>query len=95
VREEPRYSLDYLDPAKRSIANAVRVLFTDGTATERIEVEYPLGHPRRRDEAGPLLREKLRTNLAAAGLEERVALLLDDATLPELGARELVAALAA
>jgi len=95
VAEDPRYSVDYLDPAKRSIANAVRVVFADGSATERVEVEYPLGHPRRRAEAKPLLREKLRTNLAAAGLEEHVELLLDDAALPALGARELVEALAA
>ena len=67
--------------------------FTDGTATERVEVEYPLGHPRRRAEAEPLLREKLRTNLGAAGLEQHVELLLDDPALPKLRARELVAAL--
>jgi 2-methylcitrate dehydratase len=95
VREDPRYSQDYLDPAKRSIANAVRVVFEDGSATERVEVEYPLGHPRRRAEAEPLLRRKLRTNLAAAGLAEHVELLLDDPALPRLGARELVAVLAA
>jgi 2-methylcitrate dehydratase len=95
VSEEPRYSVDYLDPAKRSIANAVRAVFADGSETERVEVEYPLGHPRRRSEAKPLLRAKLQTNLAAAGLAKHVELLLDDATLPELGARELVAALAA
>jgi 2-methylcitrate dehydratase len=96
VREEPRYSADYLDPEKRSIANAVRVVFTDGTATERIEVEYPLGHPRRRDEALRPLRAKLTRNLAAAfGPEragEQVALLLDDPELPRSSVRELVAA---
>jgi 2-methylcitrate dehydratase len=99
VREEPRYSADYLDPAKRSIANAVRVVFADGTATERIEVEYPLGHPRRRAEALPLLRAKLRANLAAAyggdRAEDLVALLLDDAELPEWPADDLLSALAA
>lgn len=59
VREEPRYSADYLDADKRSIANALRVVFADGTATERCEVEYPLGHRRRRDEARPRLQAKL------------------------------------
>ena len=95
VREDPRYSVDYLDAGKRSIANAVRVVFTDGSTTERVEVEYPLGHPRRRGAAKPLLREKLRTNLGAAGLEEHVGLLLDDAALPTLAARALVQSLAA
>jgi 2-methylcitrate dehydratase len=97
VVEEPRYSSDYLDPDKRSIANAVRLVFADGSATERVEVEYPLGHPRRRDEARPLLRAKLRRNLSAAYAEpdELVALLLDDPELPRLPLDALMTALAA
>jgi 2-methylcitrate dehydratase len=91
VVEGPRYSEDYLDPAKRSIANAVRVVFADGTATERVEVEYPLGHPRRRDEARPLLAAKLRANL---GSDELAALLLDDERLIDRPVRDLLAALA-
>jgi 2-methylcitrate dehydratase len=59
VREEQRFSADYLDPSKRSIGNAVRVVFADGSATKRVEVEYPLGHPRRRAEAEPSLVAKL------------------------------------
>ncbi|MEX0820236.1 MAG: bifunctional 2-methylcitrate dehydratase/aconitate hydratase, partial [Pirellulaceae bacterium] len=51
VVEQPSYSRDYLDADKRSIANAVQVFFADGSATDRIEVEYPLGHRRRREEA--------------------------------------------
>jgi 2-methylcitrate dehydratase len=64
ITEEPRYSRDYLDPDKRSIASAVRVRFADGTATEPVEVEYPLGHRMRRDEGLPLLAEKFRANVA-------------------------------
>jgi 2-methylcitrate dehydratase len=64
VVEEPRYTRDYLDPDKRSIANAVQVRFADGAGTRRVEVEYPLGHRRRRDEGIPLLERKLRANLA-------------------------------
>jgi 2-methylcitrate dehydratase len=63
VHEEPRYTRDYLDPAKRSIANAVQIFFTDGTATPCIEVEYPIGHRRRRVEGIPLLVEKFARNL--------------------------------
>ncbi len=62
VTEEPRYTRDYLDPDKRSIANAIQVEFDDGKTTDRIEVEYPIGHRRRRTEAVPLLREKFRKN---------------------------------
>jgi 2-methylcitrate dehydratase len=93
VVEEPRYTRDYLDPAKRTIANAVRIVFSDGTSTERVEIEVPLGHPRRRAEARPLLREKLVANLGAVwsdGADALAALLLDDPALPELRVGELV-----
>lgn len=58
VTEDAGYSADYLDPAKRSIANAVQIQFSDGTSTERIAVEYPLGHRFRRAEGAPLLLSK-------------------------------------
>ncbi|TWU09184.1 2-methylcitrate dehydratase [Symmachiella macrocystis] len=64
VVEVPAYSHDYLDSQKRSIANAVQVFFTDGTSTERVEVEYPIGHRRRRDEGMPLLEQKFQDNMA-------------------------------
>ncbi|WP_237056164.1 2-methylcitrate dehydratase [Microbulbifer sediminum] len=64
VIEEPRYSADYLDPDKRSIANAVQVFFSDGSATEQVAVEYPVGHRRRRAEGIPLLEQKFRDSLA-------------------------------
>jgi len=72
VVEEPRYSRDYLDPEKRSIANAVQAFFADGTSTPRIEVEYPLGHRRRRAESLPQLREKFRSNARTRFDSERV-----------------------
>ena len=62
--EEEQYSRDYLDPDKRSIANAVQVFFQDGSASAKVAVEYPLGHRRRRAEAVPLLVDKFRENLA-------------------------------
>jgi 2-methylcitrate dehydratase PrpD len=63
--ENKQYSKDYLDPEKRSIANAVQVFFKDGSMSEKIEVEYPLGHKRRRSEGMPLLKEKFENNLGA------------------------------
>ena len=65
VVEEARYSQDYLDPDKRSIANAVQVFFNDGTRTDKVAVEYPIGHRRRRAEGIPLLVDKFRSNLAS------------------------------
>ena len=58
-----RFSADYLDPAKRSIANAVQVFFKDGSSTPQAVVEYPLGHRRRRAEGVPLLVEKFKAAL--------------------------------
>ena len=62
--EDDGFSADYLDPEKRSIANAVQVFFADGTATPEVAVEYPIGHRRRRAEGIPLLEQKFSHNLA-------------------------------
>jgi 2-methylcitrate dehydratase len=64
IQEDGQYSRDYLDPAKRSIANALQIVFQDGSATERVAVEYPIGHRRRRAEGIPLLEKKFLSNLA-------------------------------
>jgi 2-methylcitrate dehydratase len=61
--EDLQYTKDYHDPEKRSIANAVTIIFSDGSALDEIAIEYPVGHKRRRDEGIPLLVEKYRTNL--------------------------------
>ena len=62
--EHKPWSRDYLDPGKRSAANAVQIFFNDGSKSERVVVEYPVGHRRRRKEGVPLLEAKFRTNLA-------------------------------
>ncbi len=62
--EHKPWSRDYLDPQKRSIANAIQVFFKDGSKTANVVVEYPIGHRRRRKEGIPLLEAKFRTNLA-------------------------------
>ena len=65
VIEDARYTRDYLDPEKRSIANSVQVFFTDGSCTDKVAVEYPLGHRRRRADGMPLLIKKFEANLAS------------------------------
>lgn len=63
VTENQTYTEDYLDPNKRSIANAVQIHFKDGTSTDNMEREYPLGHRFRREEAIPKILEKYAANL--------------------------------
>ena len=82
VVEDPQYSKDYIDPEKRSIANAVQVFFKDGSATKKVAVEYPIGHRRRRAEGIPLLIEKFEANVAsrlAPGQGRKIAELCLDA----------------
>src|SRR5260221_3823789 len=75
--ENKRYSRDYLDPKKRSIANQLQIFFKDGTKTRKVAVEYPLGHRRRRHEGIPLLEEKFRRNLARRVPKERREAILE------------------
>lgn len=72
VVEDPQYSRDYHNPDKRSIANTVQVFFEDASPTEKVEVQYPLGHRRRRTKAIPLLEAKFRDNLATRFPPERL-----------------------
>jgi len=63
LKEDKRYSKDYLAGDKRSIANALQVFFKDGSQTEKVEVEYPVGHRHRRQEGIPLLEKKFLNSL--------------------------------
>ena len=63
LTEDKRYSKDYLADDKRSIANALQIYFNDGSRTQKIEVEYPIGHRHRRKEGIPLLERKFFNSL--------------------------------
>ncbi|WP_339178768.1 bifunctional 2-methylcitrate dehydratase/aconitate hydratase [Oceanobacillus sp. FSL W7-1293] len=73
VTENKRYTEEYLDSEKRSIANAVQVHFTDGTSTEMVDCEYPLGHRFRREEAFPQIIKKYEANVATQFTEKQTA----------------------
>ena len=77
VVENPQYSKDYLDPDKRSIANALQIRFKDGSITETVEAEYPIGHRRRRAEGIPLLEEKFANNLATRFPAKQVGTIME------------------
>jgi 2-methylcitrate dehydratase len=96
--EDKRFSRDYLDPAKRSIANAITVEFRDGSKTKEVVVEYPIGHRRRRQEGIPLLEAKFATNLARRFASKQQAAVLavcrDQARLEATPVNEFVDLLA-
>jgi 2-methylcitrate dehydratase len=73
VVENPEFTRNYYDLDKRYIGNAVQVTFTDGTRTERVAVETPIGHRERRAEGVPLLVEKFRANVGPKLPAERFA----------------------
>jgi 2-methylcitrate dehydratase len=95
VIEDPRYTREYLEADKRSIANAVQVFFKDGTKSDKVEVEYPLGHRRRRAEGIPLLIKKFQENAATRLPPAKVKAIetacLDRATLEAMPADEFMA----
>ena len=62
--EDPRFTRDYHDPDKRSIANGISIECNDGSKLAEVIVEYPIGHKRRRTDGVPLLVDKFKTNLA-------------------------------
>ncbi len=58
VKENQQYTKDYFDPKLRYIGNSVQVFFADGTSTERVAVDFPIGHRERREEGIPVLKQK-------------------------------------
>ncbi|HEX9685599.1 MAG TPA: bifunctional 2-methylcitrate dehydratase/aconitate hydratase [Burkholderiales bacterium] len=92
--ENKQWTRDYLDPAKRSIANALQVFFRDGSKTEKVAVEYPLGHRQRRRDGIPQLEAKFRVNLARRFPPKQqdaiVALCLDSRRLAATPVNEFV-----
>jgi len=81
LHEHAPYTRGFFDPARRSNANAMQVTFRDGSRTARVEVEYAVGHPRRRKEGLPLLERKFENNVArvyAGTQRRRIMALCDD-----------------
>ena len=61
--EDQRFSVEYHEPSKRSIGNALTVELNDGTVLDEVEIEYPVGHKRRRVEGTPLLLAKFERHI--------------------------------
>ena len=94
VVEDSSYTRDYADPGKRASANAVQVFFIDGSSTPKVAIDYPIGHPQRRQEALPALRRKFETNLARVFSEKQrtriLATCLDRRNVERLPVHEFV-----
>lgn len=99
VSENPQFTRDYFDPDKRYIGNSIQVFFKDGSRTDRVSVDYPVGHRKRRAEGIPLLMEKfagaVRGKLAAAKAERLLALAAEPERLEALPVTGLMALLQA
>ena len=97
VVENHTFSKDYLDPQKRAVPNSVQIFFQDGSQTERIQVDFPVGHRRRRTEGVPLLLEKFRHNVASVFSGKSAAKIMhwakDEAALLPLTVNEFVSGL--
>jgi 2-methylcitrate dehydratase len=97
VRENPTFTREYYAPDKRYIGNAVQVFFSDGGATARLQVDYPIGHRRRRAEGMPVLVRKFEASVDAhfgAKQAERIKELFSRAKeLDALPVNELMAAM--
>jgi 2-methylcitrate dehydratase len=92
--EDKTFSRDYLDPEKRSIGNAIQIYFKDGSTTEKIQIDYPIGHRVRREEGIPLLINKFKNNLShlfsSDHIEQLTALFLDQERLLSMPVTEWV-----
>ena len=71
LSEHAPYTQAFYDAQKRANPNALRVTFDDGTHTEWVDVFYPIGHKRRRQEGLPLLQQKFETGVACVFAEKQ------------------------
>jgi 2-methylcitrate dehydratase len=88
VAENPQFTRDYFDPEKRYIGNAVQVFFKDGSTTDKVSIDFPIGHRKRRGEGIPVLMAKceaaLRAQLSAGQVDRIMALAADPSRLDAL-----------
>lgn len=94
VSENEQFTRDYFDPDKRYIGNSVQVFFNDGSSTEKVSLDYPIGHRKRREEGIPVLMAKfekaIRAKLPAAQAERLLALSAEPEQLEAMPITELL-----
>jgi len=94
VVENERFSREYLEADKRAIGNAIQVFFKDGTSTDKVSIDYPVGHRRRRAEGIPLLEEKferyLRGRISQKNADRILALCADQSAFEAMPVHQLM-----
>jgi 2-methylcitrate dehydratase len=97
VKENATFTKEYYDPEKRYIGNAVQVFFKDGSASPRVQVDFPIGHRKRREEGMPVLVKKFEASVAAhfspRQTESITGMFRDRAALAAMPVSEFVARL--
>ena len=63
VSEDTNFTKNYYEFSKRYISNSIEIVYDDNSTSEKITIENPIGHPSRREEAIPLLKEKFIRNV--------------------------------
>ena len=76
VSENQQFTADYFDADKRYIGNSVQVHFMDGTSTDEVSIDYPIGHRKRRQEGVPVLLAKFAAALGGHLPAHRVSQIL-------------------
>ena len=71
VTEEPQFTKDYYEFSKRHISNSIEIVYSDNSISEKVTIENPIGHPSRREEAIPLLKDKFLRNVKSVFEAER------------------------
>ena len=75
VSEDSNFTKNYYEFSKRHISNSIEIVYDDNSTSEKITIENPIGHPSRREEAIPLLKEKFIRNVQnILSLEKSVSL---------------------
>ena len=77
VTEEPKFTKDYYEFSKRHISNSIEIVYIDNSISEKITIENPIGHPSRRDEAVPLLKDKFIRNVKSVFEAEKASNIWD------------------
>ncbi|MCY7355333.1 MAG: bifunctional 2-methylcitrate dehydratase/aconitate hydratase [Lysobacter sp.] len=94
VKENPQFTKDYFDPDKRYIGNSVQVFFKDGSSTDLVSIDFPIGHRNRRTEGIPVLMAKceaaLRANLPSAQAEQLMQLARNPSKLEALPIQQFI-----